>query len=154
MSFYRIIFVLLITIPCFGQKHFVEVNKNEIKIERAGNLTRVMIPFNVEDGYYIQDFTDVVGNVLPTEFSVDTNSGFEKIEQELATQDFDYVKFDKLTHRVLKERFVVEVILRLKENSKYPEHFTSTLFYQTCNTVKCFFPRELNFDIELGKYEE
>lgn len=151
MSFYRIIFGLLITIPCFGQKHFVQVNKDEIQIEHAGSLTHIMIPFKVEDGYYIQDFTDVVGNVLPTEFSVDSNSGFEKIEQELATQEYDYVHLDKLTHRVLKERFVVEVILRLKENSKYPENFTSTLFYQTCNTIKCFYPRTLKFEVQIDQ---
>ena len=149
MNFYRTIAVLLFTISSFGQKQFVAMNSDKIQIERAGDLTRLVIPFNVEDGYYIQDFAEVVGNVIPTHFSINDNSGFEKIEQELGATEFDNVKLDKLTHRVIKNGFAIDMILRLNEYTQYPEVLQGELFYQTCNSRRCFFPRTLKFEVSL-----
>lgn len=150
MKFYKIVFALLISSNSFAQKQFVEVKEDAIRTEQAGNLARIVIPFEVEEGYYIQDFAEVVGNVLPTNFTVDDNSAFEKIEQELTAQNFDFVKLDRVTHKVIRGGFEIDVIVRLKEYSQYQETLKGELFYQTCNSRKCFFPRTLKFEIPLN----
>ena len=140
--------LLISNITLFQQKgHFVQTKEVIVSIEE----TRVVItiPFEVEAGYHIQPNVVENSNMLATK--VNFGKGFEMI---LQNQEFIIHQ----AHRLLLgeeelntiKTFSVKVTLDKKEFYKL-KSLKGTVFYQACNEQKCFFPRELKFDIPLNQ---
>jgi len=141
--------ILLISILTLFQQNNQFVQTKEVTVNIEETTVVITIPFEVEAGYHIQP--DVVENSNMLATKVSFGNSFEKMIQD---QAFLIHRTHKvfLGEKALKtiKDFSVKVILHKEEFYKL-KSLKGTVFYQACNERKCFFPRELKFDIPLNQ---
>ena len=140
--------LLISSITLFLQKgHFVQTKEATVNIKEK--CVVITIPFEVEAGYHIQP--DVVENSNMLATKVSFGKSFEKMiqNQEFMIHQKHKVFLGEEELKTIKD-FSVKVILNKKEFYKL-KSLKGTVFYQACNEQKCFFPKELKFNIPLNQ---
>ena len=132
------------------QSQMVEVSNLPDVIIKAGITKTVTIPFQIKYGYHIQADTVNDDNLISAELT------FENIDCiVLGKPDYpDYKEFQlKGTDEKL---FVFDGLIQIKVNISASEtigngHYSlpGSLYYQACDSVRCLFPRRVNFHLPI-----
>lgn len=149
MKFFSLFYLLILG---FGipQKHFVQYNATDAKVDREGGVVRVTLPFTVAEGYHIQDASNTLDDVLPTKISFEDDANYQIRSYDYSQVDYDTVVLDKVSHKVMSNLLEVTVTIDLKESASTGQTtLKGELFYQACDHMRCFFPRTLAFEVAL-----
>jgi len=132
------------------QKHFVEFDDDLLRTAKQGDSIVVVLSFNVQEGYHIQDVTNTKDNLITTEIKLQQHSDYTILNQEFTTTNYESVTLNQFTHRVLSNILEVTVTLKLENKSIDPDlNLKGHLMYQACDDKQCYFPRTLNFSVKL-----
>ena len=137
----------ILFIGCFsyGQSHFVQFNEQESVVAVKEYTTQLTISFTITPGYHIQDINDVADFVIPTEVIWDEPviSFIENSDFDIPTIDF--IKLDTINHRVISSTFYIKIDLK----RSFSGLVSGVLHYQACDDIRCFYPRELPFEVQI-----
>ncbi len=146
MSFYKLIFITTVFIAV--QNDFVVLKNEETTISSNKDYTEVILLFTIKPGYHIQSNEEVPENIIPTSITFETSQSYRISLQELIVPVYDTVVLDETPHMVISDEFQVKVHLRsLNAESSGSNLLKGILTYQACDDKKCYFPRELKFEI-------
>lgn len=149
MKFFSLFCLLFLGIG-IQQKHFVQYNTADVKVDREGSVVKVTLPFTISEGYHIQDAYNTLDDVLPTKVSFEDKANYQVREYTYSQVDYDTVVLDKLSHKVMSNLLKVTVTIDLKEGVSIGQTtLKGELFYQACDHMRCFFPRTLEFNVPL-----
>lgn len=148
MNYFSYLLALFFLLFQDTQMDFVSFKEEDIQLEKINNEVKIILPFKIKAGYHIQAEKDIPENIIPTEFSVQENPGFEVLEKQFIIREYDTVILDKVIHKVLSDEFQVELLIKPYSLDK-PLNLKGELYYQACDERQCFYPRKLNFDIFL-----
>jgi hypothetical protein len=142
---------LLSSIMASGQVRdaIVKVNVPDVSVQ-AGGQSMISVSVEVKSGYHIQA-GEVTGEFLiPTTLKVDGGKDFI-IEKQV----FPLAKKFKLEGTdqyldVYDGRFEIQTIfIAQKEIQKNVHHLNGKLNYQACDSVRCLFPKTVEFSIDI-----
>ena len=149
------IFLLIIgiTIPksrLLSQSQMVEASNLPVVIIKTGDTNTVTIPFQIKYGYHIQADTVNDDNLIAAELTFENIDGID-----LGKPDYpDYKEFQlKGTDDKL---LVFDGLIQIKVNISASEtvakgqySLLGSLYYQACDSVRCLFPRTVNFQLPI-----
>lgn len=143
-----LLLVLLGQFPLIGQTNdFVaKVSDTVISLDQATYDLR--IEFQVIPGFHIQSNDPGNENVIPTSVNLELPPGLELVSVEFPESSHIKLEGSERPLEVLDGRF--EVIVALKCTRYYPDasRVNGTLRYQACDDKRCFYPRELRFEVK------
>ena len=133
-----------------GQKQFVEFDDDLLSLTRQKETITVVMAFNIQEGYHIQDVSEIKDNLIATEISFENHDAYSILNRKFTVTNYETVVLNEFTHRVLSDVLEVTLKLNLKNKSSDPElKLKGQLIYQACDDRQCYFPRTLNFVITL-----
>lgn len=148
MSFFKQILITFLFLQL--QTDFVALDNDLTEININDAYTEVIISFSIEPGYHIQSDKDVPENIIPTSITFEPSSAFTISLQELLIPAYNTIYLNKIPHEVISDEFQAKVHLRLLDSKKLSsETLKGVLTYQACDNRKCYFPRDLKFEIAL-----
>lgn len=148
MSFFKQILITFLFLQL--QTDFVALDNDLTEININDAYTEVIISFSIEPGYHIQSDKDVPENIIPTSITFEPSNAFSISLQQLLVPAYDTVYLDKIPHEVISNEFQAKVHLRPLDSKKIcSETLKGVLTYQACDNRKCYFPRDLKFEIAL-----
>lgn len=148
MSFYKLIFITIVFIAV--QNDFVVLKNEETTISSNKDYTEVILLFTIKPGYHIQSNKEVPENIIPTSIYFETSQSYTISLQELIVPVYDTVVLDETPHMVISDEFQAKVHLKaLNSETSGSNLLKGILTYQACDDKKCYFPRELKFDISI-----
>lgn len=148
MSFFKQI--LFVSLFFQVQTEFVALDNDLTQININETYTEVIISFSIEPGYHIQSDQDVPENIIPTSMIFEPSNAFSISLQELLIPAYDTIYLDKIPHEVISHEFQAKVHLSPLNSKKLSsETLKGVLTYQACDDRKCYFPRDLKFEIGL-----
>jgi DsbC/DsbD-like thiol-disulfide interchange protein len=113
------------------------------------NTSHLRLIFEIEPGLHIQTDQPDTDMVIPTRIKL-------KLPGELAMQaprfpqpETMYLEGSDQPLQVFSGRFEVAVPIKHLEPPQGPNLIAGTIYYQACNNKRCFYPRELAFEISL-----
>lgn len=118
---------------------------------RPGETGRVSIPFTIKEGYHIQADTVSDENLIHTELTIDTSGGFEVGDP--VYPGFRYFELKGTNDSLLVFDGVINIVVTVKAaDTTAPGNYelTGSLTYQACDSVRCLFPRKLNFQLDIS----
>ncbi|MBZ9728255.1 hypothetical protein LB467_01015 [Salegentibacter sp. JZCK2] len=140
-------FAIIFFIPV--QDEFVVFQAEETEVEKAETGYEIKLSFKILDGYYIQAETGVPENIIPTQVSFKKNEFYEITRHKFFSEGEQTIFLGTVAHNVLSDSFELRVFLKLKkEDLKQVKKLSGKIFYQACNNRQCFFPRNLDFEVE------
>ena len=146
MKFYSII-IFFFTSLTVAQGHFVTIDYDKVVVKKKNRTNYIEIPFSIADGIHIQDIIETKENVLPTALNI--KFPVESVDYSFQELQYKYVQLDAIQHKVITNVFKIRIEVHSIEGAILPEFIEGNLFYQACNDRQCFFPRTLDFKIEL-----
>jgi hypothetical protein len=150
MSSYFRIFFLCAVGALHGQAyHFIDFYEEDVRITYENDLTTVALPFEIKAGYHIQLEEVEDDNLIPTKIRFEDVSGYEIVESSLDCLHLESITLGKKAIQVISHSFEVKVVLRPKGEVQ-KSVLRGSLYYQTCDDFKCYFPRELSINIPLN----
>jgi len=112
-----------------------------------GNRTE-RISFIIKEGYHIQTNQPLDDNLIATELKVLSLDGFWFGESVFPDAVPFHLKNDPNAMLVFYGNMVVQIPVSINNNVVTGNYkVKGTLKYQACDSVKCYYPRELNFEI-------
>ena len=146
-----LIIFLLSSIMALGQvsEELVKVNVPNVTVQ-AGKQSVISVSVEVKSGYHIQANAVKDEFIIPT--TLEINGGKEFIIQK---QIFPPAKKFKLEGAdqyldVYDGRFEIQTFfIAQKKTQKNVHHLNGKLNYQACDSVRCLFPRTIEFSIEV-----
>lgn len=148
MNYSSYLLVLFLVLFSDTQMDFVSFNEEDAQWEKINNEVEIILPFKIKAGYHIQAEKDVPENIIPTEFSIQENEGFELLDQQFLIREYDTVILDKVIHKVLSDEFQVKLLIKPYSLDK-TLNLKGVLNYQACDDRQCFYPRKLDFQIQI-----
>lgn len=143
-----IYFLLFFTNPV--QNEFVHFDKENVEIQNKGNQIEITLPFEILEGYYIQEEKDVPDNIIPTTVSFQSNLEYKISGYTFLSEERKSIVLDKTTHQVFNKNFSIKVSLILDEKTRNKtKKLAGEVNYQACNEKQCFYPRRVKFDVDL-----
>ena len=127
----------------------VKVNAPRV-IVKAGRNSVVNVAIEVKNGYHIQANKTDNEFIIPTALEIIGDKAIN-----IKKQVFPHPKKFKLEGtdeylEVYDGRFEISIYFRSqKEIQKGMHHLDGKLKYQACDSIRCLFPREIEFSIEL-----
>lgn len=146
-----LIIFLLISIMADGQVNddLVKVNAPNVTVQ-AGRQSMISVSVEVKDGYHIQAHAVKDEFIIPTTLEIDGGKEFV-----IKNQVFPSAKTFKLEGTdqyldVYDGRFAIQTFfIAHKKTRKNVHHLKGKLNYQACDSVRCLFPRTVEFSIEI-----
>lgn len=148
MNYSSYLFVLFLLLFSDIQMDFVSFKEEDVQLEKINTDLMIILPFIIKAGYHIQAEKDVPENIIPTEFSIQENEEYELLEQQFLTREYDTVILDKIIHKVLSDEFQVKLLIKPYSLDK-TLNLKGVLNYQACDDRQCFYPRKLDFEIQI-----
>lgn len=143
--------VLLFIYPyALAQKQIVSVlNKPQVELS-VGKVSESLIEFNIKEGFHVQADTVANDNLIPTSINFETLDGLEIRAKFPAYKKFhlngtneNLLVFDQVLNVTL------EILLSRDPNQNFIR-IPGQLKYQACDSVKCLFPRTLDFFLDIS----
>lgn len=147
MNCYSLLLALLLPLGGISQTQFVSFHKHKSQIWVQEECTLLLLAFEVADAYHIQAHQQVQDQFIPTQILLEGQDQFE-IEEIIFPQPYQIELAKKLKLLVLDGSF--NIVVQLKSVPCFPQErpsFAGMLSYQACDDRKCFFPRELRFEL-------
>lgn len=152
MNYYNLIAFLFLPLSVMGQKQFVNFLPEQSGWNQAGKQKELLLSFYTNELFHIQADPVQINDpyLIPTELSLESYDGISICEVSypeaqpflLGTKDIIQV-FDSL--------FVIRLLVDIDEALLNEREVYGKLYYQPCDDRKCFFPRELLFEIGLNR---
>jgi len=142
---------LFVALSLFGnqQKQFVNFNDSEAMVKEEKNVLLVTLPFTIETGYHIQAESEVLNNLIATEISFEESEFYEIVSYDFSLTNYETIVLNEFSHRVLSDNVEVTVSLIFNEfSSRNGIALKGELYYQACDDKRCFFPRNLEFQVD------
>jgi len=144
---------IAITFPksqSLSQSQMVEVNNLPDVIIKAGKTNTVAIPFQIKYGYHIQADTVSDPNLISAELTFENIDGIDPGK-------LDYPDYKEFQLKGTDEKLLVfdgSIIIKvdISASTTVPKgHYLlpGSLYYQACDSVRCLFPRRVNFQIPI-----
>jgi len=139
------VLVLLSTTQILWAQEFVRLESpHDMVIE--SDVKEIDLWFKIQDGYYIQADQPTVEWVIPTRVTISSTLALGTVQfpsgYELPWPDTSGSML------VFKDQMRLKIpLLDTIEPGVY--HLNGILYYQACDRVKCYFPRELAFEIRI-----
>lgn len=114
---------------------------------------QLVIAFEVASGFHIQSSNPENENVIPTRINLQLPNTYKPTAAIFPEAKAKYLEGSEEPLQVLGGYF--EVIIGLerggqKSSLSDPHQVPGTLFYQACDDKRCFYPRELDFIVDLA----
>lgn len=149
MKYYNLIFIAIVFSLSSLQDEFVEFKAEETEIKKSRIDYKIKLSFNILKDYYIQAETGVPENIIPTQVSFEKNDLYEITGHKFSSEGKRTIFLDTIAHKVLSNRFELAVFLKLKkEDWNEVKKLKGEILYQACNNMQCFYPRNLDFEVE------
>lgn len=148
MNFYSLIVFCFVTLLGIQDKHFVDFKADEVKISIVQKHLTVILPFQIIEPYHIQSEKVEDNNFIPTEIHFDEPDGFEIVDYQFSKVQRHNLVLDELKCEVLSGNLEVTVQLEKKSNANKSLDLKGYLYYQACDDMRCFYPRNLKFEIK------
>ena len=151
MNYFSFWFILLFPVTVWSQTHFVSFLPEQSKLAVSGIEAELLLVFRVESGYHIQADLDQVEdiNLIPAELTLGTTEGLTICQVTYPRSKrlwLDGTERIQVFDKVFTIRGEAEVAGEVPLG-KY--RVAGALYYQACDARKCFFPRTLEFDLEM-----
>lgn len=111
------------------------------------NQTGFTLSFTIEEGFYIQSDQPLDDNLIPAQLEIAFDSSEShsiKFSQPVLKKGWS----EGQVISVFDRHFSIDLQL-LQPDISYRRSLQGTLVYQACDQKKCYFPKELQFEIEL-----
>jgi hypothetical protein len=132
------------------EQPWVQLREAPIAILSPGDTREVAIILMISEGYHIQSAQPSDENLIASELYVESVPEFIPGEPEFPpAQEFRMVGMEEAW---AVYDGVVEIKLPIRAATSVPAGsytISATLHYQACDSIKCYFPRDLDFSIDL-----
>jgi len=115
-----------------------------------GEKKNLEIEFNIKEGYHIQADHVLDENLIPTSLSLTSPDEILVYDPVFPDPIPFHLKNVEDTMEVFHQHLKISLPVVIKENTNegiYTVH--GNLYYQACDSVKCYFPRDLPFEIRI-----
>jgi DsbC/DsbD-like thiol-disulfide interchange protein len=107
-----------------------------------------MITFTIRDGYHIQANKPLDVNLIPTELTIIPSGEFMIYEPKFPAPVPFQLKNDPEAMMVFDGKLEILLPIVVRENTKNGSYqIKGNLKYQACDSVKCYFPRNVLFEV-------
>lgn len=128
---------------------FVRFAAEDIQITQQAQHTTISLCFDILDGYHIQSNRVENENLLATKIELEQSPYFEVITKTFSTETTKISLIEEEELSVFSNTLQVEIQLQRKRAFQTNDPIKGTIFYQTCDKRKCYFPRELAFSVPI-----
>lgn len=149
MSYFNLLLLCLVPTLNWNESQFVALNYDNIVITRAKNEIMVTLPFTIREGYHIQSNIADNTDLIATTVVFNVGSGSSLISYEFLIEEYKSITLGNKKLNVIDREFEIEV--HMQRLSSQNLKLQGKLYYQTCDDKKCYFPRTLDFEIELDR---
>ena len=151
VKFITIFVIAFFTEYVSAQNQLVEVsNLSSIQLEQ-GERDNITIPFRIKHRYHIQADTVNDDNLIRTELSIENRHGINPGRPAYPPCKQFKLKGTDDTLLVFDGDLNIEVPIEVSAFTKvgsYP--LRGSLFYQACDSVRCLFPRKIDFQVTIN----
>ncbi|TBW27830.1 hypothetical protein [Gramella sp. KN1008] len=149
MNCFRPLLLILIFSFLPVQDEFVIFQAEDTGVKTGNNQYEISLPFKILDGYYIQAEKGVPENIIPTQVTFQKNKLYEITGYEILPLEEKSIFLDTIEHKVWSNDFRIRVLIKVNDKSRsLTKQLTGEVVYQACNNKQCFYPRNLNFEID------
>ena len=146
MNYFKITMCFML-IACNSQaQDFVTFNKTNIMKTTKDELVKIILPFEIVEGYHIQSEIESTDGSITTDIVFEENDLIEILSYSYSKKNNEIVVLNQFEYNVLTDKFEVTVTLK-RTNKTLKSSLTGQLYYQACTDKQCLFPRTLNFEI-------
>ncbi|MBA4055426.1 MAG: hypothetical protein C0490_11990 [Marivirga sp.] len=146
-----LIIFLLGSIMAFGQVNdeLVKVNVPNVTVQ-TGRQSMISVSVEVKEGYHIQAHAVNDEFIIPTTLEIDGSKEFVIKKQVFpSAKKFKLEGADQYLD-VYDGRFEIHTFfIAQKKTQKNVHHLNGKLNYQACDSVRCLFPRTIEFSIDV-----
>ena len=132
------------------QSQMVEAGNLPDVIIKAGKTNTVAIPFQIKYGYHIQADTVIDQNLIAVELTFENIDGIDL--NKLDYPDYKEFQLKGTDEKLLVFDGSIIIILDISASATMPKgHYLlpGSLYYQACDSVRCLFPRRVNFQLPI-----
>ncbi|MDW3650164.1 MAG: hypothetical protein R8P61_24035 [Bacteroidia bacterium] len=148
MNSYKIFLLLLLPLQGWGQENFLRFLPEESKIIRTADCQSMRLSFLIEQGFYIQANEVLNENFIPTQIQLENRLPIE-VEKVLFPKAAIILLGGIERTAVFQGKIEVWIEFESNSFSSIPiEQLKGSILYQACNKQKCFFPRQLAFELQ------
>lgn len=149
----RLLTVLLLCFTFKGHAQetaFVSFEGKEVYTLEAGEPHQITLAFQIKEGYHIMAHILKESNFIPTTLSM-TGSEDVIFKDPVFPEGEEYfLEGSEEAMLVYTGELEVAIPFSLRDTTKGGQYtLTGELYYQACSDVKCFFPRNLAFTVEV-----
>lgn len=127
---------------------FVELLPDQTWYLSPGEKKTVSIVFEINEGYHIQANEPLDDNLIPTELTIYPQNEFNVLEPKFPAPGSFHLKDESATMLVFSGELEIQIPVFVTDKINQTYYLIKgKLKYQACNSVKCYFPRELFFDV-------
>lgn len=118
-------------------------------VGRRGDELRIDLSIMIEEGYHIQDVNPDDPNLIPTNLALDLPHGWELVSVNFPATEGFTLHGENKAMQVFSGEVLIEV--RVDTNGQDLDVFEikAILQYQACDDKKCYYPRTLEFYIDV-----
>lgn len=134
----------------FQEESFVELASEKEWILPPGEQRNIVLLFDIRKGYHIQANKVFDDNLIPTILTVKHNEAFVTESPIFPEAKTFYLK--NVPDPMLVFHDQLNITLRVRTAAKIKSGFYAihgNLHYQACDSIKCYFPRDLDFNIRI-----
>ena len=155
-NFATVIYILFLSIILFGTGNFDRTqNVHQVKlltkeIMVLDQTDEIILEFKIDEGKYIHSIQPIQEWCIPTSLTLNGVEGiqigqvqFPETFQKQLSEDQGSLE---VYHGNVSFRLPVKVNAILNKESY---KLSGNLYYQACSDVKCYFPRMLEFEVQL-----
>jgi hypothetical protein len=117
------------------------------------NTHQLTVIFNIKEGYHIQSDDPKSDTVIPTRISIDVPPEIEPGEPEFPEAELMYLEGSEEPLQVFSRRIEINVPISYSANRQGDYRIPGIIYYQACDDKRCFYPRELEFEVTLTSSE-
>jgi len=130
------------------QKQFVILDNHVAVDIDAGESAEIKLPFRIQFGYHIQADTVNDENLIRAELSFNQIDGVQTGRPKFP--DFKKFQLKGTDEKLLVFDGEMNILVPLSvdpSTKKGSYHLPGGLYYQACDSVRCLFPRRLEFQV-------
>jgi len=133
------------------QNQIVEMGQLPVITMISGTSRTVTVPFRIEYGYHIQADTVNDENLIPAELMIESIEGMALGKP--AYPDYREFQLKGTDQKLLVFDGELNIVVRISASGSVREGsytLPGSLYYQACDSVRCLFPRKLDFNVTVN----
>ena len=133
-----------------GKSGFVEIGPTKEWMFLPGEKRDIVLVFKIKDGYHIQADQVLEDHLIPTSLSIKTPEEMV-VSSPVFPDPFPFhLKNVSQKMEVFHKELEVRIPLAVSEGTTHGKYLINgNLHYQACDSLKCYFPRDFPFNINI-----